>query len=46
MTDLRFVINNYGVRMNIALTRAMGVVKIVGAESEVERDEILSRIVE
>ncbi len=42
---MRFVIDNYGVRMNIALTRAMGVVRIVGAESEIEKDEILNKIV-
>jgi hypothetical protein len=44
VTDLRFVSDNYGVRMNIALTRALGVVRIVGAEREIERDEILRRI--
>ncbi len=41
VTDLRFVIDNYGLRMNIALTRAMGVVRIVGAEGEIEKDVIL-----
>jgi hypothetical protein len=45
VTDLRFVIDNYGVRMNIALTRAMGVVRIVGVEREIEKDEILNKIV-
>ena len=45
VTDLRFVSDKYGVRMNIALTRAMGVVRIVGAESEVEKDVILKEIV-
>jgi len=28
VTDLRYVSDNYGVRMNIALTRALGVVRI------------------
>jgi hypothetical protein len=30
--DLRYVVNKYAIRMNMALTRAMGVVRIVGAE--------------
>ena len=46
VTDLRFVSDNYGVRMNIALTRAMGVVRIVGAEREIEKDEILNKILD
>ncbi len=31
--------------MNMALTPAMGVVRIVGAEGEMEKDEVLSKIV-
>lgn len=45
VTDLRFVVNRYAVRMNVALTRAMGVVRIVGEVGEIEKDEILSKIV-
>jgi hypothetical protein len=46
VTDLRFVSDNYGVRMNVALTRATGVVRIVGAEMEIDKDEILKKIAE
>lgn len=42
VTDLRYVTNKYQTRMNIAVSRSMGVLRIVGAEEEIEKDKILA----
>jgi superfamily I DNA and RNA helicase len=44
VTDLRYVSDKYAVRMNIAISRAMSVLYIVGAEAEIEKDEVLRGI--
>jgi hypothetical protein len=41
VTDLRYVVDKYEVRMNIAVSRAVSVLRIVGAEVEIEKDEML-----
>lgn len=41
VTDLRYVVEKYKVRMNIAVSRAVSVLRIVGTEEEIEKDEIL-----
>jgi len=41
VTDMRYVVDKYKVRMNIAVSRAVSVLRIVGAEGEIEKDEIL-----
>ncbi|MFC2160641.1 NERD domain-containing protein [Acidobacteriota bacterium] len=43
VTDLRYVTNKYQTRMNIAMSRAMGVLRIIGAEEEISKDAILER---
>jgi hypothetical protein len=43
VTDLRYVSDKYSVRMNIAASRAMSVLRIVGAEQEIEKDTLLRR---
>jgi hypothetical protein len=45
VTDLRYVKDRLGTRMNIALTRALGVVRIVGEEAELRKDPILSMLI-
>jgi len=42
VTDLNFASDKYDVRMNIAASRAVGVLRIVGAREEVEKDEVLT----
>jgi hypothetical protein len=42
VTDLRYVDDSYATRMNIAVSRAMGVLRIVGAREEIEKDGILA----
>ncbi|MFO7867637.1 MAG: NERD domain-containing protein [Candidatus Aminicenantes bacterium] len=44
VTDLRYVSDKYSVRMNIAASRAMSVLRIVGAEQEIEKDALLRRL--
>jgi hypothetical protein len=44
VTDLLRESEKYAVRMNIALSRAVGVLRIVGAKEEIEKDEILVRL--
>jgi hypothetical protein len=44
VTDLRYVKDRLGTRMNIALTRALGVVRIVGEEAVLRQDPILSML--
>ena len=41
-TDLRYVKDRLGMQMNIALTRALGVVRIVGEEAVLRQDQVLS----
>jgi hypothetical protein len=43
VTDLGRVEDQYGVRMNIAITRSVGVLRIVGERESISRDELLSR---
>lgn len=45
VTDLRYVKNRLGTRMNIALTRALGVVRIVGEEAVLQQDPVLPTFV-
>ena len=45
VTDLRYVKDRLGMRMNIALTRALGVVRIVGEKTMLKQDPILSPFV-
>jgi superfamily I DNA and RNA helicase len=45
VTDLRYVKDRLGTRMNIALTRALGVVRIVGEEAVLQQDPVLSPFV-
>ena len=42
VTDLRYVDDNYATRMSIAVSRAMGVLRIVGAKEEIGKDGILA----
>ncbi len=42
VTDLRYVDDSYATRMNIAVSRTMGVLRIVGAKEEIEKDAILA----
>jgi hypothetical protein len=44
VTDLRYVSDKYSVRMNIAASRALSVLRIVGAEQEIEKDALLKRL--
>jgi hypothetical protein len=41
VTDIQRDIDKYGVRMNIAIIRAFGVLRVVGATGEMEKDKIL-----
>ncbi len=43
VTDLRIDSSRYAVRMNIAISRAVGILRIVAARDEIVRDQILSR---
>jgi len=44
VTDLRYVKDRLGTRMNIALTRALGVVRIVGEEAVLKQDPMLANL--
>ena len=43
VTDLRRDSEKYAVRMNIAISRAVGILRIIGARVQIARDEILAR---
>jgi 16S rRNA U1498 N3-methylase RsmE len=43
VTDLCRDSEKYGVRMNIAISRAVGILRIIGTREEIARDEILAR---
>jgi hypothetical protein len=43
VTDLRCDSSRYAVRMNIAVSRAVGILRIIGAHEQIARDEILAR---
>ena len=45
MTDLRLVSNLYEKRMHIAVSRALSLLRIVGLESEIQKDERLAGLV-
>ncbi len=44
VTDIQHEVERYGVRMNIAVSRAFGVLRVVGTKGEMEKDEILTSI--
>ena len=44
VTDLRYVKDRLGMRMNIALTRTAGVARIVGEEAALRHDPVLSTL--
>ncbi len=44
VTDLRYVVEKYEIRMNMAVSRALSTLRIVGVESEVNKDILLSSI--
>jgi len=46
VTDLRHVKDRLGIRMNIALTRATGILRIVDEEEALRQDSLLSMIIE
>ena len=46
VTDLQHEVEKYNVRMNIAVSRAYGALRVVGARGEMEKDEILKRVAE
>ena len=41
MKDRLITVEKYGVRMNIAVSQAFGVLRLVGARGELEKDAIL-----
>ncbi len=41
VTDLQHEVEKYNVRMNIAISRAYGVLRVVGARREMEKDKFL-----
>jgi len=45
VTDLRYVENNYDIRMIVALSRAMSVLRVVGEKEEIESDVVLREFV-
>jgi hypothetical protein len=45
VTDLRLVSNLYEKRMHIAVSRALSLLRIVGLESEIQKDERLAGLV-
>ena len=45
VTDLRYVVEKYEIRMNMAVSRTLSALRIVGAESEVNKDAILKNII-
>lgn len=44
VTDLRYVVEKYEIRMNMAVSRTLSVLRIVGLESEINKDVLLSSI--
>jgi len=44
VTDLRYVVEKYEIRMNMAVSRALSALRIVGVESEINKDVLLSSI--
>ena len=46
VTDLRLVKDRLGTRMNIALTRALGVVRVVGEEAVLRQDQVLKKFLD
>lgn len=44
VTDISSISSKYCVRMNIAISRAVGILRIVGTKAEIEKDEILNRL--
>lgn len=44
VTDMRYVEDRYATRMNIALTRASGVVRIVDSKEAIKEDQVLSQL--
>ena len=44
VTGLRYVKDRLGTRMNIALTRALGVVRIIGEEGVLQQDPMLANL--
>jgi hypothetical protein len=46
VTDLQHEVEQYNIRMNIAVSRAFGALRVVGASREMEKDPIISRVAE
>ena len=46
VADVDAGVERYAVRMNIAVSRAFGALRVVVGRSELERDEMLRRVVE
>ena len=45
VTDLRLVSNLYEMRMHIAVSRALSLLRIVGVETEIRKDSVLTELV-
>ncbi len=45
VTDIRYVEDRYATRMNIALTRALGVVRIIDTKEALKKDLVLLQLV-
>jgi len=45
ITDLRLVSNLYKMRMHIAISRALSLLRIVGVETEIRNDSILAKLI-
>ena len=46
VSDIKIAADRYAVRMNIAISRAFGALRVVVAKSELEKDSILKKAVE
>jgi len=44
VADVKTAAERYGVRMNIAISRAFGALRVVVPQRELDRDEILKRV--
>jgi len=44
VADIKTEVKRYNVRMNIAISRAFGALRVVVPQGELERDEILRRV--
>ena len=44
VTDLRYVVEKDEIRMNMAVSRALSTLRIIGVESEINKDILLSSI--